>query len=203
MLFLNRRRGQEMTAFRVASAPVPAVVGAATTGRGDHGQRPLRDRQIAAHSLEPVDDGRIEIATQFFSRQAGGQGRHGLRQINHRAAPDGDHHHPITFRRQRRQCGNDILHGRLPPRDRHAATHNSRPAQALRDNFLRPTGRKAVASAHDPRRPTIERRHLSHLTDPPRPKPHQRRNGKVIISRIDHRSLHRFLPFYESAHHRR
>ena len=34
MLFLNRRRGQEITAFRVASAPVPAVVGTATTGSG-------------------------------------------------------------------------------------------------------------------------------------------------------------------------
>ena len=34
MLFLNRRRGQEMTALRVASAPVPAVVGTATTGSG-------------------------------------------------------------------------------------------------------------------------------------------------------------------------
>ena len=34
MLFLNRRRGQEITAFRVASAPVPAVVGTATMGSG-------------------------------------------------------------------------------------------------------------------------------------------------------------------------
>ena len=34
MLFLNRRRGHEITALRVASAPVPAVVGIATTGSG-------------------------------------------------------------------------------------------------------------------------------------------------------------------------
>ena len=34
MLFFNRRRGQEMTALRVASAPVPAVVGTATSGSG-------------------------------------------------------------------------------------------------------------------------------------------------------------------------
>ena len=34
MLFLNRRCGQEITALRVASAPVPAVVGTATNGNG-------------------------------------------------------------------------------------------------------------------------------------------------------------------------
>ena len=34
MLFLKRRVGHDSTALRVASAPVPAVVGIATTGRG-------------------------------------------------------------------------------------------------------------------------------------------------------------------------
>ena len=32
MLALNRRSGEPITAFRVASAPVPAVVGTATHG---------------------------------------------------------------------------------------------------------------------------------------------------------------------------